>query len=218
MNSNLKFSVLSLNQHKNTASHTNIIQDIRSMFSKCRYDVTVHAMCPVTEFAVASHLNTANSCCHHVFLRHFRFQKCLPVNSNDMILIFSTAQSYDCYFFVFIRRSFPETKNAIMKFHKYPGYFCESSDALFAARIIECRPEPDFELHRTFFLVLPYLKNSIIYRSPGHCLSKTHPLFIQHVTYKCLYKKIEYGVFPLPPFGTAKMTWTGQQILGYTCL
>ena len=38
--------------------------------------------CPVTEFAVASHLNTANSCCHHVFLRHFRFQKCLPVYSN----------------------------------------------------------------------------------------------------------------------------------------
>ena len=37
--------------------------------------------CPVTEFAVASHLNTANSCCHHVFLRHFRFQKCLPMNS-----------------------------------------------------------------------------------------------------------------------------------------
>ena len=37
--------------------------------------------CPVTEFAVASHFNTANSCCHHVFLRHFRFQKCLPVNS-----------------------------------------------------------------------------------------------------------------------------------------
>ena len=38
--------------------------------------------CPVTEFAVASHLNTANSCYHHVFLRHFRFQKCLPVYSN----------------------------------------------------------------------------------------------------------------------------------------
>ena len=38
--------------------------------------------CPVTEFAVASHLNTANSCCHHVFLRHFRFQKCLPMYSN----------------------------------------------------------------------------------------------------------------------------------------
>ena len=38
--------------------------------------------CPVTEFAVASHLNTANFCCHHVFLRHFRFQKCLPMNSN----------------------------------------------------------------------------------------------------------------------------------------
>ena len=37
--------------------------------------------CPVTEFAVASHLNTANSCCHHVFLRHFRFQKCLSMNS-----------------------------------------------------------------------------------------------------------------------------------------
>ena len=24
--------------------------------------------CPVTEFAVASHFNTANSCCHHGFL------------------------------------------------------------------------------------------------------------------------------------------------------
>ena len=39
--------------------------------------------CPVTEFAVASHLNTANSSCHQVFLRHFRFQKCLPVYSNS---------------------------------------------------------------------------------------------------------------------------------------
>ena len=30
--------------------------------------------CPVTKFAVASHLNTANFCCHHVFCRpgHFR--------------------------------------------------------------------------------------------------------------------------------------------------
>ena len=43
--------------------------------------------CPVTEFAVASHLNTANSCCHHVFLRHFRFQKCLPVYSNPTITV-----------------------------------------------------------------------------------------------------------------------------------
>ena len=43
--------------------------------------------CPVTEFAVASHLNTANSCCHHVFLRHFRFQKCLPVYSNLCLLL-----------------------------------------------------------------------------------------------------------------------------------
>ena len=41
--------------------------------------------CPVTEFAVDSHLNTANSCFHYVFLRHFRFQKCLPVNSNDYL-------------------------------------------------------------------------------------------------------------------------------------
>ena len=38
--------------------------------------------CPVMEFAVASHFNTVNTCCHHVFLRHFRFQKCLPVNRN----------------------------------------------------------------------------------------------------------------------------------------
>ena len=42
--------------------------------------------CPVTEFAVASHLNTANSCCHQVFLRHFRFQKCLPGNINNCSL------------------------------------------------------------------------------------------------------------------------------------
>ena len=34
--------------------------------------------CPITGFAVASHLNTANSCCHRVFLRHFRFRKCYP--------------------------------------------------------------------------------------------------------------------------------------------
>ena len=37
--------------------------------------------CPVTEFAVAPHLNTEKSCCHHVFLRHVRFQKRLPVNN-----------------------------------------------------------------------------------------------------------------------------------------
>ena len=43
--------------------------------------------CPVTEFAVASHLNTANSCCHHVFLRHFRFQKCLPVYNNTALIL-----------------------------------------------------------------------------------------------------------------------------------
>ena len=43
------------------------------------------------EFAVASHLNTANSCCHHVFLRHFRFQKCLPVNSNFGGFFFSNS-------------------------------------------------------------------------------------------------------------------------------
>ena len=36
---------------------------------------------------MASHLNTANSCCHHVFLRHFRFQKCLPVNNCFLYMI-----------------------------------------------------------------------------------------------------------------------------------
>ena len=52
-------------------------------------------MCPVTEFAVASHLNTANSCCHHVFLRHFRFQKCLSVNSyGKMPLAFILSQNH----------------------------------------------------------------------------------------------------------------------------
>ena len=52
--------------------------------------------CPVTEFAVAPHLNTANSCCHHVFLRHFRFQKCLPVYINDI----STHHFWcSCHFF-----------------------------------------------------------------------------------------------------------------------
>ena len=50
--------------------------------------------CPVTEFAVASHLNTANSCCHHVFLRHFRFQKCLPVNSNKTTLPIRAVPSF----------------------------------------------------------------------------------------------------------------------------
>ena len=50
--------------------------------------------CPVTEFAVASHLNTANSCCHHVFLRHFRFQKCLPVYSNSESVRFYIYSSF----------------------------------------------------------------------------------------------------------------------------
>ena len=35
---------------------------------------------------MASHLNTANSRCHYVIVRHFRFQKCLPVYSNRNIL------------------------------------------------------------------------------------------------------------------------------------
>ena len=42
--------------------------------------------CQVTEFAMASHLNTVNSCCHHVFLRHFCFQKCPSGNSNYRFL------------------------------------------------------------------------------------------------------------------------------------
>ena len=51
--------------------------------------------CPVTEFAVASNFNTANSCCHHVSLRHFRFQKCPPVNRNDFFsLKFLPMNSY----------------------------------------------------------------------------------------------------------------------------
>ena len=37
--------------------------------------------CPVTEFAVASHLNTANSSSRHVLLRLFQFQGCLPMNN-----------------------------------------------------------------------------------------------------------------------------------------
>ena len=57
--------------------------------------------CPVTEFAVASHLNTANSCCHHVFLRHFRFQKCLSINSNKNFTYFSIPRLFmlprNCY-------------------------------------------------------------------------------------------------------------------------
>ena len=52
--------------------------------------------CPVTEFAVASHLNTANSCCHHVFLRHFWFQKCLPVNSNGILPMHSASKTLVC--------------------------------------------------------------------------------------------------------------------------
>ena len=67
--------------------------------------------CPVTEFAVASHLNTANSCCHHVFLRHFRFQKCLPVYSNKIITVRAYVPSNE-NFHIFPFRAFscfPET-------------------------------------------------------------------------------------------------------------
>ena len=61
--------------------HSHIIQHHVNL----RLQLLLTHVCPVTEFAVASHLNTANSCCHHVFLRHFRFQKCLPANSTRTV-------------------------------------------------------------------------------------------------------------------------------------
>ena len=56
--------------------------------------------CPATQFAVASHLNTANSCCHHVFLRHFRFQKCLPVNNKPDTLQFAIRRLVNLHTFL----------------------------------------------------------------------------------------------------------------------
>ena len=50
--------------------------DIFLRFFRTRYCSCV--AWPATEFAVASHLNTANSRYHYVIVRHFRFQKCLP--------------------------------------------------------------------------------------------------------------------------------------------
>ena len=67
--------------------HSHIIQPHVNL----RLQLLLTHVCPVTEFAVASHLNMANSCCHHVFLRHFRFQKCLPANSTRTSL-------FPCYF------------------------------------------------------------------------------------------------------------------------
>ena len=52
-----------------------------------RYIITVHAYVPSNGICRGFALNTANSCCHHVFLRHFRFQKCLPVNNCFLYMI-----------------------------------------------------------------------------------------------------------------------------------
>ena len=71
--------------------------------------------CPVTEFAVASHLNTANSCCHHVFLRHFRFQKCLPVNS----LIRIKGALLLLMILYFLWHKFPVNRNNFLILHRH---------------------------------------------------------------------------------------------------
>ena len=74
--------------------------------------------CPVTEFAVASHLNTANSCCPHVFLRHFRFQKCLPVNSNIAVTITSSYGAFGS------KNTYPWTATALLHAtHSNPSDF-----------------------------------------------------------------------------------------------
>ena len=45
--------------------------------------VTVHAYVPSNGICRGfAFQHTANSCCRRVFLRRFRFQKCLPVNSS----------------------------------------------------------------------------------------------------------------------------------------
>ena len=56
-------------------------------FGKSNAKIYAESETGITFAAVAPHLNTANSCCHHVFLRHFRFQKCLPVYSNPIFPI-----------------------------------------------------------------------------------------------------------------------------------
>ena len=75
--------------------------------------------CPVTEFAVASHLNTANSCCHHVFLRHFRFQKCLPVNSNKTTPPIRAVPSFSSPSY---KNSIPHIHTKIIQFQEEPSH------------------------------------------------------------------------------------------------
>ena len=72
--------------------HSHIIQHHVNL----RLPLLLTHVCPVTEFAVASHLNMANSCCHHVFLRHFRFQKCLPVYINLYFLSLTYYTTFSC--------------------------------------------------------------------------------------------------------------------------
>ena len=79
--------------------------------------------CPVTEFAVASHLNTANSCCHHVFLRHFRFQKCLPVYSNP---IFPNPQSLQRNYERRQSRLFPYEPLQLIQIRRPPDLIVEA--------------------------------------------------------------------------------------------
>ena len=79
--------------------------------------------CPVTEFAVASHFNTANSCCHHVFLRHFRFQKCLPVYSNP---IFPNPQSLQRNYERRQSRLFPYEPLQLIQIRRPPDLIVEA--------------------------------------------------------------------------------------------
>ena len=88
--------------------------------------------CPVTEFAVASHLNTANSCCHHVFLRHFRFQKCLPVYSNVKLSRYAALLITPLYLYNSVSRIL--SANAVIR-SSIPGS-CIAAPALFAVSII----------------------------------------------------------------------------------
>ena len=81
-------------RHMRTLQEGRIVPSIRSISQKrtvfpsfsasfLSLSVTVHAYVPSNGICRGFALNTANSCCHHVFLRHFRFQKCLPMNSNQ---------------------------------------------------------------------------------------------------------------------------------------
>ena len=103
------FSILSLAAHNfdglsylkwNFVLTALILHNFLTKCSNSNYSHFNRSLLVFQPFSVASHLNTANSCCHHVFLRHFRFQKCLPVNNNPATLQFAIQRLVNLHTFL----------------------------------------------------------------------------------------------------------------------